>query len=316
MRGSVSGSFFGGGFDALRAWRLLAALCAILWLVALPAGLEVFESFRSSIGARGVAEELAGTMDLVWLGEYREAAKGVAATVDVPVLARTALLVDLEDWWRGELFAVPAAVLGLGLLWALAWTFATGLALDRFFWGAVGERRGSWPAVGARHFGRLARLALSSLPFYYAVYRLSAVLFPALEERLRDVTQERIVLGWYLVAALVVVSLLASVQLWFDYARVVAVGRDVPSTRRALVEAARWLLAHPLRALSLQLLLAAAGGLIVVLYLALCPAPEESSWIRVAAVLAGGQLALAARLLVRLTGLAARSRLYRDLPAA
>lgn len=316
MRRVLSSALLGGLADALRARRLLAALWVMLWLVALPGGLAVFESLRTSIGSHGVGKELAGAMDLVWLGEYREAAAGIAATVDVPVLARTAFLVDLEDWWRGDLLDVPAALLGLGLLWAIVWTFVTGVALDRFLWGSRPGRAGSMAATGSRHFGRLVRLAVLSLPFYYAVYSLSARLFPALERRLRDVTAERTVLAWYLAGAVVVVFLLTLVEVWFDYARVVAVARDVASARRSLAQSGRWLLAHPLRALALQLALGLTAGAVVTLYLVLAPAPLESSWAGVAIVLLGGQLALLGRLVVRLAGLAARSRLYLDLPVA
>jgi hypothetical protein len=252
-------------------------------------------------------------MDLVWLAEYREAAKGIAATVDAPVLARTALLVNVEDWWRGDLMGSPAALLGLALLWGAIWTFATGIALDRFCFGPGPGGDAVSAGPGLRHFWRLARLALLSLPAYYGVYRLAAWLFPALEARLRDVTEERVVLGWYLVAAGGVWAILALVELWFDYARVVAVGRDVESGRRALVLSGRWLAAHLGPALGLQIAMAGAGGGVVLSYLLLTPAPLESSWPGLLGVLALGQLAVLARLLVRLAGLAAQSRLYRAL---
>lgn len=313
MRGGVSRAFGRGLLDAARAWRLLAGLWLALLLVALPGGLAVFESMRGAIGARGVGEELRGAMDLVWLGEYREAARGIAATVDVPVLARTAFLVNLEDRWRGDLAGSPLALLGLGLLWAAVWTFAAGVALERFLF-APGARGGTrWAAAGARHFWRLARLALLSLPAYYAVHCFAAWLFPALEDHLRDVTVEGAVLVWYLGGAAVVALLLLAVEIWFDYARVVAVGRDEASARRALAASARWLAAHPLRALGLQLALAAAGGGVVAAYLLLAPAPLEAGWVGLGGVLLLGQLALATRLLVRVAGLAAQSRLYRAL---
>lgn len=309
----VSRAFGGGLLDAARAWRLLAALWLALLAVALPGGLVVFESMRGAIGARGVGEELRGTMDLVWLGEYREAARGIAASVDVPVLARTAFLVNLEDRWRGDLASSPLPLLGLGLLWAAVWTFAGGVALERFLFEPGARRAGHWTGAGARHFWRLARLALLSLPAYWAVHRFARWLFPLLEARLREVTAEGTVLGWYVAGAALVGLLLLAVETVFDYARVVAVGRDVRSARRALAASARWLASHPLRALGLQLALAAAGGVVVVAYLLLAPAPREATWAGVAGVLLLGQLALAARLLVRVGGLAAQSRLYRAL---
>lgn len=313
MRRAPLLAVLGGGLaDGVRAWRLVAGLWLALWLVALPGGLAIFESLRGSIGSRGVGQSLSGAMDLVWLGEYREAAEGLASTVEVPALARSAPLVNLEDWWRGDLPESPAGLLGLGALWAIAWVFASGVGLDRFLFGTRPGRRGpGWAATGRRHFGRLARLGLLSLPAYYAVYRLSAWLFPALEHRLRDVTRERVVLGWYLLAALGIGLLLVLVELWFDYARVVAVGRDVPSSRRALAESARWLAANPLRALGLQLCLVLGGAGVVALWVLLEPAPLEATWAGLAGVLALGQLALLARLLVRVWGLAAQSRLYR-----
>ena len=313
MRRPLTTAIVRGVLDVGRAWRLIAGLWLALLLVALPAGLTVFESLRGAIGARAAGQELRGAMDLVWLCEYREAARGIAATVAVPVLARTALLVNLEDWWRGDLVGPPAALIGLGLLWAAVWIFASGVALDRFLFGPDPPRRAGWAGAGARHFGRLTRLAALSAPAYYAVYRLAAWLFPALEGRLRDVTEERVVLAWYLAAALGVTLLLELVELWFDYARVVAVGRGVGSGRRALTESARWLAAHPLRASGLQLALAAAGGAIVAGWLLLAPAPFESGWAGVAGVLLLGQLAVVARLVVQVGGLAAQSHLYRTL---
>jgi hypothetical protein len=313
MRRPLTTALLRGVLDAGRAWRLIAGLWLALLFVALPAGLTVFESLRGAIGARAVGQELRGAMDLVWLGEYQEAARGIAATVTAPVLGRTALLVNLEDRWRGDLVGSPVALVGLGLLWAAVWIFASGVALDRFLLGPDPPRGAGWAGTGARHFGRLTRLGLLSLPAYYAVHRLSAWLFPALEGRLRDVTQERVVLAWYLAAALGVALLLGLVELWFDYARVIAVGRDVSSGRRALTESARWLAANSLWAIGLQLALAAAGGAIVAGWLLLAPAPFESGWGGVAGVLLLGQLAVIARLVVRVGGLAAQSRLYRAL---
>ena len=92
----------------------------------------------------------------------------------------------------------------------------------------------SFLASSSRYFFRFLRLVIAAGLAYYLIYRFSLWLFPEIERATRDVTVERTVLLYNLVAAAFVLLLLVLVKVSIDYAKISTVVEE----RRSMVLAA------------------------------------------------------------------------------
>jgi hypothetical protein len=164
-----------------------------------------------------------------------------------------------------------------------------------------------------RYFGRLLKLTALSAGLYWGVYRCARWGYVALERSLQDVTAEATVLGYYLLAAVPVLVLTALVMVVVDYARIAAILEEERGSLRALGRGLRFVSRHPASVLGLAVLVGLCGVGVVALRTALAPGVGEATALGIALVFLLGQLFVAARLVLRLTLVAAEVALYRDL---
>lgn len=304
---------FAAGLRApLRHWRLVALLWAVNLAVALPLAAVLADEIKGSLGRSLVAQELLEGFDTGWHGELRHGGSRLAETFGGEVLGAGAFFENLERWWRGDLLSLPPALVAAGLLYAVVWAFLLGGVLERLVWtdgrrneeggggvGPGGSGDGLFAACG-RHWFRFLRLALVAAVLYYLVYRLVRAGFGALEAASRDVTSERTALLWVLAGAALTVLLLAAVRTAFDYAKIAVVAHGRRSALAAAWAGFRFVARRPFATLGLYGAFAFLGALLLALYALLPPFAGAGTWATVLLAALVGQLALAAKLALRL----------------
>ena len=305
-----------GVVRAARSPGLVAMLWAANLLAVLPFAAVLADSIHKDVADRPVAHRLEAGFDADWMGEHGAAARGFEASFDPGIVGAGAFLRNLEAWWSGRLFTEPSGGWGLlaaGLAFALLWIFLLGGVLQRLAGPGTGVRgaEAGFAAACGRYFFRFLRLALLAAPLYLLVYWLSRTGFGALEEAMRDVTSERTALLWSAGGALATVLLLTLVKVIFDYGKIAVVVDGRGSALAAAWAGARFVASRPLATLVLYWSFALAALLLLWAYAAVAPQAGPGSWPGVVLALLLGQLALAARVGLRLAVLGGEIALYR-----
>ncbi len=302
--------------DGLAAAAGAPRLLVVLWLasvlVALPAALAVGTDLALSVGRSQVGERLIEGFDMDWYGEFSHDAHGLSTSFKPEVLVAGGWLDTLEAWWSGEIFTKRPEIVVLGGLFALLWVLLAGGILAHF--NRPGRRfsLGPFLADGGRLFLRFFRLALLSAPIYYGIFRLARWLFPRIEQATLDTTVERTVLAYNLFGVVLIVALVMTAKMIFDYAKIAVVVEERRSAILAAFRGLRFVVRRPLRTYGLVLLFGVLAALLLLVYTAVAPGSGPSSLVGAALVFVLGQLFLLARLALRLGRLAGELALFRD----
>jgi len=296
-------------------WRVISAPGLVLWLwmvsfaLALPAAWMMADTLEESIGASLVDEKMTQSFDVGWFGEFKAAARGLETTFSPTIVGAGAFYNNLEMWLEGGLFDAFPGLVGLGLLFAAVWALFMGGILDRFSEpGRFGLSR--FFSSGGRFFFRYLRLAVFAGLLYYLVYRFSGWLFSRIEEATIDVTVERTVLIYTVLAAGLVVILLGFVNMVFDYAKIVTYKEDRRSVILAAVKAFGFVLTHPVKTVGLYFGLGAVGVVMLAIYAWIAPGANQSTFTGVVFAFCVGQAFLISKLMLRLTFYASQMELY------
>ena len=303
----------GGGLRmGLVSWRIATILWLGALMLALPWAVFLEESIHEYIGSSLVHESLRGPMDLAWLEEFKDETGGLSSWVTPSRLAPAAVLDNLELWFSGDLFSESKAIAALAIVVALFWTLMSGGVLAHL--NRAEEHGDAVPflAASGRYFFRFLRLVLGAGLAYYFIYRFSLWLFPKIEHATRDVTVERTVLIYNLVAAGVVIFLLVLVRVCVDYAKISTVVEERRSMVMAGLRGVQFVVTHPVRTLGVYLVMGALGLLLAALYYFVSPGPAGSGMGLIVLALILGQLYLLLRWVLRISLLGAESTVYRE----
>ena len=302
---------------ALRGFGKVAGspgLVLWLWIVnvamALPAAAVLTESIRDSVGTSLVHQNLRDGFDMGWYGEYSAEARGIESTFTPTVTGAGAFFNNIEAWFNGDIFETYRGLLGLGILYAIMWTFFLGGILQRYGEGAGLFRLNEFFAEGASYFFRFLRLAVISGFFYYLVYRFAAWLFVRMETSTRDVTSEESVFAYVLAGSLLVVFLLTFVNMAFDFAKIATYRENRRSMVLATLKGFGFVLSNLGKTTTLYYGLGLAGVLMLLIYNFIAPGVGQSSASVVAMAFLIGQAYLVAKLVLRLTFYASEIALF------
>ncbi|MDH3743694.1 MAG: hypothetical protein OES47_01175 [Acidobacteriota bacterium] len=296
----------------IAAPRLLAVVWLAGVLLALPIAAMVATAVASSVGKSAVGQSLEQGFDMDWHGEFAHQARGLEKSFTPSVLVGGGWLDTLDVWWSGEIFSLGPEIVAFGILFAFLWILITGGILAHF--NRPGRRfsLGSFLADGGRLCLRFLRLALLSAPLYYGLFRLARWLFPWIERITVDKTVERTVLAYNLAGVAVIVALLITVKMVFDYAKIAVVVEERRSAILAVLRGFRFVLRRPLRTYGMVVLFSVLGAVLLLIYTLVAPGTGPASFAGVTLVFLLGQLFLLARLSLRLGLLAGELALFRD----
>ena len=308
-------AMFTGIGRALASPGLVVGLWLAGFLVALPLAAVISASLHDSFGSSLVSDTMREGFDEGWYGEYRSEARGLERTFTPSLSGAGAFYENLEDLLTGGLFGGFSGLVGVGLLFALLWSFLLGGVIDRLSTFGAPQRRGHFGRMGGRFFFRFVRLAVISAVFYYLVYRLHGWTFDRLEVITRDWTVERSVLLASLVGYALIGLLLILVHISFDYAKIATVLEDRRSMLLASLRGFGFVLSHPGRTLGLYLALLLVSAAMLAGYAWIAPGAGQSTTTGVLAAFAIGQLYLLARVGMRVALLGGEVDLFQTIGA-
>lgn len=286
-----------------------------MWLVnllfALPFAWMIGESIEQSVGGSLVHEDLRSGFDTGWYGEYADEAKGIETTFKPTLVGAGAVLHNLEDWLTGKLFTRNPAVVGVGVVYGLLWSFLMGGLLDRYARPAEKAVRARFAQAGGLYFFRFVRLTLISAVLYYLIFRLHGWMFDWLESLTRDVTSEWTVLWYSLSVYLLTAFLLTLVHMSFVYAKVATVVENRKVMLLAALRGVGFVFSFPGKTFGLYYGLILVSGAMLLVYSLIAPGAGQSNLITIFLAFLVGQIYLIAKLFVRLTLYAGQTHLFK-----
>ncbi len=273
---------------------VLAGVCVLSFLVALPLGLTLQQMLAEKIGASAAGANMSRGFDYAWWQLFNEQASGVARAFSPAVVGGAAVVDNAGSMLDNRSHIVPLVCAGAAYL--LAWTFLLGGILDRYARDRRTRGAGFFAACGT-HFFRLLRLGLLAGLVYAVLFTwLHGWLFGSVYRSLIDgTTVESRAFVFRVTGYLLFGAVLCLCNLVLDYAKVRIVVEDRRSAVLALVAAARFIRRHP-PAFGLYLLDGCCVALLVTCYALFAPGAGAAMWWTFVV----GQAYLLARLWVKL----------------
>ena len=286
-----------GGARLVRGTLRYAGLAWLIsFLLALPLAALMRSHLAGSMGRSLAATRLREGWDDLWFQGFEVRAKGLAATFQPSVVGVGAVLDGLDSMLTGNLWLQHGALLGVGLVYALAWVFLSAGFIGTY----VGRGEGGFMARGAHLFPRFVALALLAAPLYGVIL---LVILPGLgglvETINRETIDERIHFAWVAGKYLVVWLGVWVVSLVVDYARVLS----ARTPKRGLIPVVRgavglvWSRRGRVFGLSACLLLV--GAALFGAHAIVAPGAGDATWAAVLAAFLVSQAYLFARILLR-----------------
>ncbi len=290
-------------------------LLLLLWLTnllyALPASLmmreALVESFAESLVSHGMLE----SFDLGWQAEFEATGGGFEETLTPTVSGPGPVFDNLEAWWSGELFSAHPGLVGLGIGYMILWAFLLGGILDFMSRRVEGFDRESFFAASGRFLPTFLGLGVLSGAVYLSIFKLARWSYSWIEKSSRDVTEERTVMMWVLMAAAVACVLLSLTRMVFDYAKIAAVVEQRKGVLGSLAVALRFVFRQPLSSICLYGSVSILGLTLLAFYAWLAPGVGQATPASIALALLSSQIYLVGRLVVRLGLLGAQASFFR-----
>ena len=289
---------------------LLAGMCLVTLLIALPLSVALRGMLEAQLGRSLTAHHVASGADYQWWQEFLHQATGLGSTFSPSIIGFGAVLDNLDGLLDNEPMA--ATITGVTVAWLAIWSFLSGGVIDRLARDRKIRAHGFFAAAGV-HFWRFLRLGIFAFLAYFLLFRwLHEWLFVDLYEGLvRDMTSERTAMAVRLACYLVFGAGLVLLNVIVDYARIRIVVEDRRSAIGAMLAGARFVRRHFGRAAGLYLLNALAFSVLLLLYAVLspgAPAARLLMW----AVLFLGQAYIVGRHYLKLVFYASQTALFQS----
>jgi hypothetical protein len=289
---------------------LLAGMCLVTFLVALPLSLALRGMLEAHFGRSLVAESAATGANYQWWEEFLSQATGLGTTFTPSIIGFGAVLDNLDGFLENKPMA--ATIAGVTAAWMLIWSFLSGGVIDRLARDRRTRTAGFFAAAGT-HFWRFLRLGLFAWLVYTVLFGwLHEWIFSDLYDRLvRDMTSERVAVLMRLAGYLAFGAALLFFNLIFDYARIRIVVEDRRSAVSAIASGARFVRRHFVRVMTLYVLNGLAFAALLGLYALLSPGAPGSG-VGMWAVLLLGQAYIVARHYLKLLFYASQTAFFQS----
>lgn len=289
---------------------LLAGMCAVTLLLALPLSLALRGMLEAHVGRSLAADAAAAGANLTWWQEFQSQASGLGATFVPSIIGFGGVLDNLS----GLLDNLPmaATIAGATSAWMLIWSFLSGGVLDRLARDRRTRSHGFFAACGV-HVWRFLRLGiLAWLIYVFLFLHVHHWIFDeAYPSLIVDTTAERTAFLLRAAGYILFGSILVFFNLIFDYARIRIVVEDRRSALGAIAAGARFVRRNLGAVAAVYALNALAFVVLLALYALLSPgAPGAgpSMWL----VLLVGQAYIVGRHYLKLVFYASETALFQS----
>ena len=291
-----------------RAPMLVAGMCLVSLLIALPLSLAVRGMLVAHLGTSLVSERVAAGADYQWWQEFLYQANGLGLTFKPSIVGFGAVLDNLDALLDNE--AMATTIAGATAAWLVIWSFLSGGVIDRLARNRPTRSHGFFAAAGV-HFWRFLRLGIVAVCVYFVLFEwLHEWLFVDLYDDLtRNIAVERTTLLIRVAGYLLFGAVLVTVNVVFDYSRIRIVVEDRRSAFGAIVAAARFTRRHAGRVVALYLLNGVAFICVIALYALISPGAPKSG-IHMWGTLLLGQLYIVGRHYLKLLFYASETSLF------
>jgi hypothetical protein len=225
-----------------RVWSAPALLAGVFFLtcaLALPLALSVRSAIDAHLGSSLVADRVASGVDYGWWEEFSTQATGLGTTFSPTIIGFAAVLDNISGVLDGR--APIGAIAWAGAAYVGAWTFLLGGIIDRL----ARQRRTralAFFGVSGGVVCRLLRLAIIAVAAYaflfLHVHRWLFDVWYAAE--IRNLDSERTAFAWRCLMYAIFGTLLVTINMLFDYAKIRAIVEDRRSAIGALMAGARF----------------------------------------------------------------------------
>ena len=289
---------------------MLAGLCLVTLLAALPLSLALRGMIEAHLGQSLVAEAVASGADYQWWQEFLSQATGLGSTFAPSIVGIGAVLDNLDALVDNRPMA--ATIAGVTAAWLLLWSFLSGGVIDRLARARRTRAHGFFAACGI-HFWRFLRLGLFAWFVYYLLFGwLHGWMFSQVyDELVRDLTSERTAALIRLAGYLLFGAVLIFFNLIVDYARIRIVVEDRRSAVGGIVAGARFVRRHVGRVSGLYLMNGLVFVVLVALYGLLSPGAPGAG-LAMWATLLLGQVYIVGRHYLKLLFYASQTALFQS----
>ncbi|MFQ5709945.1 MAG: hypothetical protein ACE5HO_21015 [bacterium] len=298
----------------VRAKRYIILVYTVNLIMALILGAAISSSIQSSLKQSVAAENLRNGFDDLWYRSFKANARGLDATFDPSVVGIGAVFNGLDSFLRGNLLKGSSAVLGIGLLYLMMWTFFSAGFISVY---TTEDDSPSFFQHAARFFPRFLVLAALAGVVYFLFFNfVQRWLSDAVNSLTRETIDERVHFVFTVAKYAVLMILVWGVNVLFDYSKILTVLQDHKNALTAPIRAMRVVFPHLVKTFGLYLLLGVFWSALVVIYWLVAPGAAQASWIAVLGAFVIGQLYLVSRIGTRCLFYAGQSAMCAALAGA
>lgn len=265
----------------------------------------------SSIGHSAAGENLRNGFDDLWYRSFSSQAHGLAATFHRSVVGIGAVFDGMETMLKGDFLGEYAGIFSLGFLYLLVWTFLSGGFISLY---ATREQSPSFFRDAAKLFPRFFVLMLMAGVVYYLLYHfLLEWLSDSIKALTRDTIDERIDFLFTVGKYFVLWMLIWSVNLIFDYSKILTAVTDHKNVLSAPLKATGLIFSNFTKTYGLYFLIGLLRVVVVLLYWIIAPGAGQSSWFTILGAFIIGQIYLLMRICIRCLFYSGQTVLFQSL---
>jgi hypothetical protein len=219
---------------------LVAGMCLVTLLIALPLAIALRGMLAAHLGPSLTADVVADQGDYQWFREFAQQATGLGTTFGPSIIGFGAVLNNLSAILDNDPLA--ATITGVTAAWLVIWSFLSGGVIDRLA-RARRTRAGGFIAACGLHMWPMFRLGVLATFIYCFLFAfVHPVIFEVTYAQLTgDATAERSAFIVRAAAYLFFTVLLCLFNVTFDYARIRIVVEQRRSALAAFAMAARFI---------------------------------------------------------------------------
>lgn len=294
-----------GSKNVIHSARYVFLAYSVNLLLILIFAISFAATLSDSIGHSAAGENLRNGFDPVWYQAFSSGAHGLSATFHPSVVGIGAVFNGLEKMLSGGLW--PGLAAG-GFLYVLIWTFWSAGFIGLY---ANSDERPSFFQHAAEFFPRFLILAvMAGVAYFLLFYFVMQWLTKAVDELTRETIDERVHFLYVALKYVVAWALIGSVNLVFDYSKILTVVRNHSNALSAPLVAVRLVFSNFSKTYGLYLSIGVVWTVLMLLYWVVAPGAGQSSWFMIVGAFLVSQIYLLARIATRCLFYAGQTVLY------